>query len=219
MSVRILSAAAGEICHQLEPCHLLPSHADAMAALQAQAFAALPPQQRSFLIVKSADQLAANASSPNYAAGIINGARQLVAMGSLRPIIGGSADYLTPTVDSSHLNHQLESGPQGSAAVIGTVMVSPIYWRKGLMNRILLELLTAAQGQGFDEVYGEVAAENIASAKGFLHHGFSCVATGVDASDGTALQFYHLSLTDKGKVHERPRTPDRAAQLPVPRPG
>ena len=168
---------------------------------------ALSPAEQSFLIPKSAAELSGNTIQPNYVTGLLNSANRLVGVGFLRLINSGSTTFLTPTSSTRQLNDHLDRLPYGYAAVIGTVMVDPEYRQRGLMSRMLSDLLVAAQDRKVTELYSEVATLNQASAKGFLHHGFRCVAEGQDPDDGTPLQFYHLRLSNRRPSHGIAPTP------------
>lgn len=195
------SFAASYYCRGIKSSRLYPRHTAAIFALQGRVMAALSPAEQCFLIPKNLTELSTNTVPPNYVTGLVNSADRLVGVGFLRLISTSSATFLTPTASTSQLNDHLDQLPYGHAAVIGTVMVDPDHRQRGLMSRMLSDLLGAAHQRDVKALYSEVATLNQASAKGFLHHGFQCVAEGDDPVDGTPLQFYHLNLSNRRPAH------------------
>lgn len=192
MLKNIFSVAVGS--HNLQFCRLTTAHIAHMLTLQDNVISGLKAKNQSaFMLEKSPEKYfeLVNETNTNFGVGIFTCDHTLIGqawMSTLTDLKNPVGLLAVPSLQA-HLN--LDSKHGLKIASIHNVMVSPDNtWRKhGLMPHMLNALNLQASAYGIHKIYAEIAEGNAPSYNGFVHHGYTEVAQGIDESDGTKLVY------------------------------
>lgn len=158
-----------------------------MLGLQEVAFAALTPQEQTFLHHKTADQIERHFKYPNnLVLGVVHDG-QLVAQSM---IVNPTPFH--PNTGMSDL--KLDARPE-KISVIQAVIVDPAYRGNKLMTVMVDEWLASAKADGRTHAVAEVTVENHHSWSVFMKEGLQIHSIGHDDEDNSSVYNMHASVS------------------------
>ena len=165
---------------------LQPKDIGAMLELQAEIFAALPPEQESYLHHKDEKFLSKHFASGNIALGIVHNGKLVAQSIVVNPTAANP--------DTGMTDPDLKIIPQKSTIIQG-VVVHPNYRGNNLMTVMVDEWLAIAKSQKRTHAYSEVTVENHHSWSVFLKEGLHITGIAHDPVDNSTVYDMHASVT------------------------